>query len=238
MLSVKPWRADAVFFFVIAQVAFVFFGAITIGILQKIGVPGFKDDNGLGNVLIGTMSFQGATWILMVIFFRLHDMRLSEGLGFRNKNWLRSLMLAVVVIIVVLPIAYGLGQISTTLMEMMHWTPKKEEAVTLVTDASSRASAIYLGFFAIVLAPVAEEFIFRGMLFPFVKQLGFPKIAWIGVSLLFALVHGTPAYFIPLFVLALALTWLYEKTDNLLASIFAHALFNAVGIVLIDCFQQ
>ena len=33
--------------------------------------------------------------------------------------------------------------------------------------------------------------------------------------------------FVPLFVFALALTWLYERTDNLLAPITAHALFNA-----------
>ena len=237
MLSVKPWRADAVFFFVIAQVAFVFLGAMTLGVLQKIGLTGFKHDDDLGTLLIGTMSFQGATWILMAIFFRLHGIRLSEGLGLRNKNLLRSLALAFVVFIVILPVAYGLGQVSTMLMEKMHWTPKKEEAVALVTDASSLASAIYLGFFAIVLAPVAEEFIFRGVLFPFVKQLGFPRTAWIGISLLFALVHLSAAYFIPLFVLALALTWLYERTDNLLAPIFVHALFNAVGIVLIDFFS-
>ena len=43
-------------------------------------------------------------------------------------------------------------------------------------------TGIYLGIFAVVLAPVAEEFIFRGVLFPFVKQLGWPKLAWFGVS--------------------------------------------------------
>jgi membrane protease YdiL (CAAX protease family) len=237
MLSVKPWRTEAVIFFALAQVSFVLLGALAIGLLQKIGVSGFKGDNDFGNILLGTVTFQGATWILMAIFFRLHGMGLSEGLGLKKKNLLRSLALALVVFLLVLPVAYGLGQASTMLMEKMHWTPKDEAAVTLVTEASSRASAIYLGFFAVVLAPVAEEFIFRGMLFPFVKQLGFPKTAWIGVSLLFALIHLTPAYFVPLFVLALALTWLYEKTDNLLAPIFAHALFNAVGIVLLDFFS-
>jgi membrane protease YdiL (CAAX protease family) len=238
MLSVKPWRVDAVLFFIVAQVAVVFFGAVAMGLLQKIGVAGFKGDNDFGNILIGTITFQGATWILMVIFFRQHGMRLSEGLGLRHKNLLRSLALAFVVTIVVLLIGYCLQGVTVALMEKIGWTPKDEEAVTLVTNASSRASAIYLGFFAVVLAPVAEEFIFRGMLFPFIKQLGFPKTAWIGVSLLFAFVHVTPSIFIPLFVLALALTWLYEKTDTLLAPIFAHALFNAAGLILIDCFQQ
>ena len=84
-----------------------------------------------------------------------------------------------------------------------------------------------------MLAPVAEEFIFRGVLFPFVKQLGWPKLAWFGVSFLFALIHGAPDIFIPLFVLALGLTWLYEKTGNLLAPIAAHGLFNAANLVLL-----
>ena len=43
--------------------------------------------------------------------------------------------------------------------------------------------------------------------------------------------------FVPLFVLALALTWLYEKTDNLLAPITAHSLFNAANLVVLH-FQE
>ncbi|MGH7953935.1 MAG: lysostaphin resistance A-like protein, partial [Limisphaerales bacterium] len=91
----------------------------------------------------------------------------------------------------------------------------------------------YFGVFAIVIAPVAEEFIFRGMLFPFIKRLGFPKLAWFGVSFLFAAIHFDVAIFVPLFVLALALTWLYERTDNLLAPIAVHALFNATNFVML-----
>jgi membrane protease YdiL (CAAX protease family) len=40
-----------------------------------------------------------------------------------------------------------------------------------------------------------------------------------------------------LFLLALVLTWLYEKTDSLLVPITAHAFFNAVNLVLL-CFIQ
>jgi membrane protease YdiL (CAAX protease family) len=50
------------------------------------------------------------------------------------------------------------------------------------------------------------------------------------VSLLFALIHLNLAALFPLFVLALAFTWLYEHTDNLLAPIVAHALFNAANL--------
>jgi membrane protease YdiL (CAAX protease family) len=84
-----------------------------------------------------------------------------------------------------------------------------------------------------VLAPVAEEFIFRGTLYPFIKQLGWPKLALVGVSFLFALIHLNAPTFVPLFVLALAFTWLYEKTDCLLAPIAAHSLFNTANLVIL-----
>jgi membrane protease YdiL (CAAX protease family) len=43
---------------------------------------------------------------------------------------------------------------------------------------------------------------------------------------------------VALFLLALVLTWLYEKTDNLLAPITAHAFFNAVNLILLCYFQS
>jgi len=82
---------------------------------------------------------------------------------------------------------------------------------------------------------VAEEFIFRGLLYPLVKQLGSPRFAWFGVNALFALIHLDAGTLVPLFVLALALTWLYERTDNLLAPIAGHSLFNVANLVLL-CF--
>src|SRR5580698_1455066 len=105
MSSVKPWRGEAVFFFVVAQASCFFLGGTAMALLHKGGVAGFKGDNDFGNILVGTASFQGATWILMIIFFRLHGMRLSEGLGLRNKHLLRSLALAFVVTAVVFFVA-------------------------------------------------------------------------------------------------------------------------------------
>ena len=123
--------------------------------------------------------------------------------------------------------------VSVSVLEKLGLPPENQAAVKLLTDAKSVWTIVYLGVFAIVIAPVAEEFIFRGMLFPFVKQLGFPKLAWFGVSALFALIHLNVPTFVPLFALALALTWLYERTDNLLAPITAHALFNAANFVVL-----
>jgi uncharacterized protein len=85
--------------------------------------------------------------------------------------------------------------------------------------------------------PVAEEMLFRGLLYPTVKEIGYPRLAWWGSALLFAVAHANLVALIPLIWVALALTWLYEKTDNLLAPVVAHALFNGVNFTLI-CFDR
>jgi hypothetical protein len=120
----------------------------------------------------------------------------------------------------------------------MGWPPEQETAVTVLTGAKTWWLRAYLGVFTVVIAPVAEEFFFRGMLYPFVKQLGRPRLAWFGVSFLFALIHWDAAAFVALFLLALVLTWLYEKTDNLLVPIVAHAFFNAVNLILLCLFHN
>lgn len=233
MLPAKPWRAEAVFFFLAAQALCWFVGNIVIAALHKAHVGGFKELEGFGPILIATLSFQGATWILMGIFFWMQNIRWRDGLGLGKKKVALAPVLAVVTLIFVLPAAWALQVASVWLMGKIHWKPQIEEAVSLFTGAPSRAEQIYLGVFAVLIAPVAEEFIFRGVLFTFLKQRGFPKIAWIGVSLLFALIHADAAIFLSLLLLAFVLTWLYEITDSLLPSMFTHALFNAANLLLL-----
>lgn len=238
MLSVKPWRAEAVFFFLAVQAFCLLVGNATVGLLQKAHVTGFKTLDSFGSILVCTLSFQGVTWVLAGFFLRYHQVDWRDALGFRNKNWLPALSLGLALALVILPIALPLQSLSISLMDKIGWKPQSEIAVTLITGASSCAAGIYLGIFAIVIAPVAEEFIFRGILFPFLKQHGMPRTAWFGLNLFFAFIHADAAIFIPLFVFSLALTWLYEKTDNLLAPIFAHALFNAANLLLLKYYPQ
>jgi membrane protease YdiL (CAAX protease family) len=233
MLSEKPWRFEAVMLFCMAQFICLCLGAVAVGLLHKLGVHGFMREESFGNIVGGTLCFQGATWLLILIFLRQHGVGWRAAFGFSGPKLKRALLAAVGFIIVVLPVVLLLQAASIHALEKLGWPVEDQAAVKLVTDAESIWTTVYLGVFAIVIAPVAEEFIFRGMLFPFVKQLGRPKLAWFGVSFLFALIHADKAIFIPLFVLALALTWLYEKTDNLLAPITAHALFNAANFAVL-----
>jgi membrane protease YdiL (CAAX protease family) len=232
MLSARPWSAGAVFQFCTAQVLCLFLGLTLAALLGKCDVAGFSQPEAFGNVFLVTMSFQGAAWVLIGIFLNHHEMSWRAAFGLQDPKLARSLLVAVAVGISILPVALLLRHWSAELLEIAGWPPEDEAAVRLLAGASSTWLRVYLGLFAVVLAPVAEEFIFRGMLYPFVKQLGRPRLALIGVNLLFAAIHLNAAALVPLFILALAFTWLYEHTDNLLAPIVAHSLFNTANLII------
>jgi membrane protease YdiL (CAAX protease family) len=238
MLSEKPWRAESVILFCVAQFVCLCLGMTVAGLLEKFGVNGFKQPVDSGNILLATLCFQGATWILIPVFLRQHQVRWGEAFGFQKSNLSRALFWAVALAIVILPVAWLLQGASVAALQKIGWPVEGQTAVLLFTGAKSVWLKIYLGVFAVVIAPVAEEFIFRGVLFPFIRQLGLPRTAWLGVSALFALIHFDAGTFVPLFALALALTWLYEFTDNLLAPITAHALFNATNLVVLFSFPN
>jgi membrane protease YdiL (CAAX protease family) len=233
MLPEKPWRGEVVMQFIALQLLCFASGIVAIGLLHKFGVAGFKQEADFGNVLLGTLCFQGATWVLIPIFLRQQHVRWRDAFGLRGKNLKRALAASVGVVAAILPIAWLLQGASIAALKKIGWPVEDQTAVLLFAGAKTVWLKIYLGIFAIVIAPVAEEFIFRGVLFQFVKQLGFPKSAWLGVSALFALIHFDAGTFVPLFAFALALTWLYEFTDNLLAPITAHALFNAANLAIL-----
>ena len=85
---------------------------------------------------------------------------------------------------------------------------------------------------AAVVAPLVEEFLFRGYFYPVLKRLAGPLPAAITVSLLFGAIHNNAAAFPVLTVLALALTLAYEWSGSLFVPILMHACFNTMMLAL------
>ena len=79
------------------------------------------------------------------------------------------------------------------------------------------------------MAPVAEELLFRGVIYSSIKQIGYQRAAIAVSAILFAAVHTSWALMLPLIVLACILVWLYEKTGSLIAPMVMHATFNAIN---------
>jgi len=230
MLSEKPWRVDKAVRLLTAIIFSFCVGGLTVGVLHRFAVPGFRNLDDPGVILLGTLSFQGVAWVLIGFFLRAHRLTWREAFGFRGPELKAALMLATGVAAAIVPLAWALQIGCGLLMKSLGWEPTVQTAVALLENTTSVWLGLYFAFFSVIIVPVAEEFVFRGLLYPLLKQLGFRRSAWFGVSFVFALIHQDVTSFLPLFVLSLTLIWLYERTDNLLAPITTHALFNATNL--------
>ncbi len=171
-----------------------------------------------------------AVLLFFINFLRSHRLKWSDAFGLANRRR-HAFLLGVAVACIFLPIGERLQWISAQAMTHFRMEPQEQQAVHALRVTNELSSRVLLGVLAILLAPMADELFFRGMLYPAIKQAGHPRLALWGVSLVFACIHFNLATFVPLFVLAILLTALYERTDNLLASITAHALFNTFNFV-------
>jgi membrane protease YdiL (CAAX protease family) len=234
MLSEKPWRPEAVMLLVGGVLLVLFFSGLGAELLRRAGVNGFKSTSDAGFVLAATLGFHGAVILFGIVFLKLNALDWRDVFGLRDSAWKRHLLQAAGVLAVALPVMLGLKLISEIVLKKCGWRVEEQDAVTMFLGIKSIWLRVYLGFFAVVIAPVAEEFLFRGLLFSAAQKMGWRMLAWAGVSFLFALIHHNAPIFVSLFVFALALTWLYKETGGLLAPIAAHVLFNAtnLGILL------
>jgi uncharacterized protein len=90
----------------------------------------------------------------------------------------------------------------------------------------------WLFFVSVLMAPIAEEILFRGLLFDALRRRWpFWPVALV-TAVLFALTHRSLLTIPALTVLGVALAWLRARFDSLYPAITLHALNNAVAITL------
>lgn len=91
-----------------------------------------------------------------------------------------------------------------------------------------------IGFLAtVVVAPIAEEIFFRGLVFTRLKR-GMPTaVAVLLSSAVFGAMHGAAIWMAYAFVLGILMTLLFDKFGSLLVSIAFHAAFNLAGGYLV-----
>jgi membrane protease YdiL (CAAX protease family) len=239
VLLSKPWPMEGISRRLLALMVCAYSGLfLGAWVQQSSGVAGV--DSSIWRVVVASVSFQGAGLILIARFLHEHQVGWSEAFGFPNRRR-KALLLGVLVALIFLPLGWGLQQASAFVMThlpLFKLQPEEQLPVRVLRASMSWPGRITLGVAAILLAPLAEEILFRGILYPAIKQAGFPRLALWGSVLLFAAVHMNAVTFLPLAVLALLLTALYERTDNLLAPIIAHALFNALNFVTLFLIEQ
>jgi uncharacterized protein len=89
-----------------------------------------------------------------------------------------------------------------------------------------------------VVAPIAEELFFRGMLYPVLRvRLGATMAISLN-ALLFAAVHFIPPLLPGLFVIGLVLTWVRERSDSVIPGILLHMAQNGLVVLALYAYME
>jgi membrane protease YdiL (CAAX protease family) len=155
--------------------------------------------------------------------------RALAGLRFASeRGLLRSLGLGVLLAVPAWIGAQLLAAITARLLELFGLRPD----VGVAEAAINLVDPVVLAIALVVVAPVAEEIFFRGIVYnAWLREFGVWR-AVVGSAALFALIHGSIFVIPAIFGLGIALALLYRRTGSLPASMAMHATFNGITLAI------
>jgi membrane protease YdiL (CAAX protease family) len=164
--------------------------------------------------------FFGTTIIILFLGTRFSGLPYREIFPIRFFHWLNI----PAILISLLALQFFMNEISIHVEKVL---PPPGWFLELFDRLFESDHGIWGGILRVViLAPVVEELIFRGVIFSGFQRI-YPAFWAIFFSaLLFALFHLNPWQLGPTFLLGLLLGYVRLRTGSLLAAIFTHALHN------------
>jgi membrane protease YdiL (CAAX protease family) len=177
---------------------------------------------------IGLQLFLATLTVLMVVW----RLKPTDWLGLRWPAWRWALLIgpgAVLAMWAVSVLLYLTGY-----LRLMEWlgVEHTQDTVKLLQQNNDPVVLGLMALAAVVVAPLCEELVFRGYLYPAAKRYAGPWVAGAASALIFAAAHGALAPLLPLFVFGALLVLAYELTGSLWAPIAMHFCFNAATVVI------
>jgi membrane protease YdiL (CAAX protease family) len=171
--------------------------------------------------------------VFMFCFARQGFARRLKGFGFNVRTIGSDFLAAVVNFISVLPLVLMGIWLVIYLGHLIGGPDFKmptNEGLTVILENPQVALRVLMFVFVIIVVPIFEEVLFRGMLQSVVR--GFTSRPWQAILLTsgaFALMH--PRMHLPaLFALSCCMGYAYERSGSLFRPIFIHALFNGASV--------
>ncbi len=108
-----------------------------------------------------------------------------------------------------------------------------QSLINIFENQNSYSSLFLLFILAIIIAPLAEELVFRAIVYRFIKNRAPAFLAMLLSSILFSLLHMNVVSFFSLVIVGISLCLAYEMSGNIMVPVFFHSAFNLNSIILI-----
>jgi membrane protease YdiL (CAAX protease family) len=127
------------------------------------------------------------------------------------------------------------------LIVLEHTTGRSVDLPQQVSSGLSVTGFVLFAFYAVIVAPITEEFVFRGLLYRSIRDRRGVAIGAIVSAIPFGLVHFIPgqpwpnvvALQLTMVVTGIGLALIYERRGTIVADIAGHAAFNLLAVVVL-----
>lgn len=231
-INLKRGLTDVVLYliiFIVVQIIMMYAGA---GIWAGIKGEGYQATlqaaSTGGNAILTALVSAFSSIITLVIFLKTKWTPLTRGY-LLSKPWGTLLWVALFSLGTIIPLSFLYEQLG---IEM------DENTQQIITSMMKEP----WGYVAVgILAPLAEEVVFRGAILRTLLGIMSKKNHWVAIMIsaaIFGVVHANLAQFINALLMGLLLGWMYYRTGSLVPGILLHWVNNTMAYVLANIMPQ
>ncbi len=224
--------------FVCAIITAIFFMQILVGSLFANTINAADGELTMGTAILSVCILHIP---MLGVFFGLrrgYPLHYSGSLNRTRMTFGRAFPRALVLFVRFVPVIWIASLIWGGIIHLLDVKAPPQPLVTLFAEGGNILGMILLTLFAVVLAPISEELLFRGCLYRFLKSKTNIPFAFLISGTLFSLMHANLATFVPLMVIGILLAYLYEEEGNILVPMCFHACFNAFSLLMTFLLSQ
>ncbi len=192
------------------------------------------------------------TTAAILLLARAHFARRLRGFGLNAKTLAADFFAGFTNLLTVWPLIMAAVILTTFFGEQLwgqDYQMQQHQELELITEYSQLPLRIIIVIVAVIVAPLLEELLFRGLVQTMlVSHISYVVRGasndelrttrsglgvWLAIAIssgLFAMMHANPGHWPALFVLSVCLGYAYEKSGSLFRPIFIHSFFNTLSI--------
>lgn len=206
---------------ILASVLIIFF-LMSIGSTAPDPSLQFNPRNLLANLLLTALLV-----LVIVTLLQFRGLDVGALAGFLRIRFFRALGTGAMLLFFAYPL---IGLSEAVNQRFFGGSSSKQTIVEFFSGSRTINERITIIVFAVAIAPIVEEFVFRFFIYGVLRRYFGWLAAMVLSAGLFAAAHAHFPSFVPLFVLGSCLAIAYEWSGSLLVSMTMHSLFNSLTL--------
>ncbi len=178
------------------------------------------------------------TVVLIIISVRPFFARRLKGFGLNLRTIHKDFPAAFINLLTIWPLIMVAFTVTMYIGQFFYgpqFQMQQHEGLETLSEYPQLPPRILVTFVAVIVAPLLEELLFRGLFQNMIRSvLNMKYAAWLAIAIssaLFAMMHVNFSHWPAIYVLGVGLGYSYEKSGSLLRPIFIHMLFNSTSVI-------